>query len=526
MSNIHLSLGIISLFALGCGNGDGDDEDKDGPATTVGDDDDDDDDVDDEPLVVGDLIIDPGSLTFLEGIEQLPLNLVNIGSDVIVIDDVAITNDAFSLVAPTLPWEIGANSELSIDVLFEPSQELHEGNLLLVAEQGAVTVPLTGFGPEGVAPDATLSPSVFDLQVAEGCTEAVDVVLGNEGEIPLEVTGFVNTPNLSVVEAPSVPFEVQPGGAVSLSFAFTADDSGVQQTGSLELVTNDPEPATITVNAEVDGLTTFEETLTVGAPAVDVMVMIDQSCSMEEDNTDDVELAFPAFVDALDATTDWQLGLFNDVDGCMFAGVATTNTPYVRDILVNNAFPGIAFGGSYGLTESLLELASFGTDRTGPGGCNEGLLRPGAHLHVIVLSDERMQSGQSAGYWVAELQDHVTAPGELVVSGVVDINQNCGDGSGAAGYVDAIQATGGVLFNICQPAWGNDFGDAADLFPPTAVLGLDGEVLESSLVVTVEGVATTNYLYDASAATLSVLDEVAVGAEVVVTYEAPGTCGG
>ncbi len=132
------------------------------------------------------------------------------------------------------------------------------------------------------------------MSVPEGCSEAVEVVVGNEGDGTLEVTGFAPSANLTVDDAPALPFEVEPGGAATLTLTFSADDSGPEQTGTLELLTNDPEPSIVTVNAAVDGFATFEETLTVGLPAVDLMLMIDQSCSMESDNILDVQLAFPA----------------------------------------------------------------------------------------------------------------------------------------------------------------------------------------------------------------------------------------
>jgi hypothetical protein len=49
----------------------------------------------------------------------------------------------------------------------------------------------------------------------------------------------------------------------------------------------------------------------------------------------------------------------------------------------------------------------------------------------------------------------VTDPALLKVSGVLDLNGSCG--SGAAGYTDAVNLTGGASLDICDPSWGSDF---------------------------------------------------------------------
>ena len=78
-------------------------------------------------------------------------------------------------------------------------------------------------------------------------------------------------------------------------------------------------------------------------------------------------------------------------------------------------------GGSY--TESLLTPAAYATGKTNSGQCNQGFMRDGALLHIIAVSDEPEQSGQTAAHWVSQFENYVSDPALLRVSAVVDLSQ-------------------------------------------------------------------------------------------------------
>ncbi len=183
-----------------------------------------------------------------------------------------------------------------------------------------------------------LTPERVSLEVEDGCSAPFDAVLANGGNDVLEVTELLLSPTLERVEGPALPLWLDPGGGVALSFVFTPDDSGPSQGATVEVVGNDAASPTLEVSATVVGPEHIEHDVVVEAPMVDVMVLVDQSCSMESDNADDVSIGFPAFVEALDEGTDWQLGMITGVDGCLFGGVGSTATTNLATLLVRNAF--------------------------------------------------------------------------------------------------------------------------------------------------------------------------------------------
>jgi hypothetical protein len=137
---------------------------------------------------------------------------------------------------------------------------------------------------------------------------------------------------------------------------------------------------------------------------------------------------------------------------------------------------------------------------------------------VIVVSDEREQSGQT---WDTHLDAYRTLVPDVVVSGVLDVNTACGEG--AQGYVDAVEATGGALLDIC-----GDWGSRVDeLLDPIAVgparLSLAEPPIDGTIAVTVGG-SPVGFSWDEAAQQI-VLDEILPpGTAVDVTWATPGTC--
>jgi len=205
-------------------------------------------------------------------------------------------------------------------------------------------------------------------------------------------------------------------------------------------------------------------------------------------------------------------------------GILDASTPNASDLLVKNAFDA---GGSIPyLTEQLLALADVALSKTGSGQCNDGFLRPGALLHIITISDEHEQSGKPYTYWLADYDTYVPSPDFVKVSAVADINKNCGDGTGAGGYEDAANATGGSLLNICDSSWGVNFGAiASSVLAGARSYNLAQPAIESTIVVTVNGTPTSSWTYTPTGNTVSISDPpIGDGDVVEITYNVEGTC--
>ena len=174
------------------------------------------------------------------------------------------------------------------------------------------------------------------------------------------------------------------------------------------------------------------------------------------------------------------------------------------------------------LTEQLLELTSVALWETVPGGCNAGFSRADAVLHIVTVSDEPEQSGTDWSVWVSQFQAAKADPALLVISSVVDLYNDCG--SGADGYTQASDATGGLKLNICNSQWGTY---AADLGAASAAalrtFHLSAVPDENTIVVEVDGTAYTNgWTYDAAINAIVINVELPEGASVDVTYDAVG----
>ena len=162
------------------------------------------------------------------------------------------------------------------------------------------------------------------------------------------------------------------------------------------------------------------------------------------------------------------------------------------------------FDGLY--SEQLLKHAEKALSLTDPGECNEGFLRQGASLHIIVASDEAEQSmplqgpQATANHWIAEYESYVTHPDYVTVSGIINVNSDdvCSGGNGGSpdGYEEAINDTSGVALDICQAGWGSQMTDiAAAAVEGIRVYNLTEDAVPGTLTVLVNGVEAIDWVF-------------------------------
>ncbi|MFT4624393.1 MAG: hypothetical protein ACI8PZ_003052 [Myxococcota bacterium] len=260
---------------------------------------------------------------------------------------------------------------------------------------------------------------------------------------------------------------------------------------------------------------------------VDLLFAMDQSCSME-DTLDELSGAFPEIFGVVQAATaDWHIGVVTVDEGCFNGGYfdASEKDPVSR---FDRAM-GIGGGLFEERSESLLQLSAIAALQDKPEGCNEGFIRPEALLHVVVMSDEREQSGDPAGYR-GYLEDMKVESHLLTISAIVDVSASCGVGDaddGAAGYLEAVEATGGLALDLCDPAWvdraaglGNASLTAQRRFPLLAPPVVD------SLEVWADGAeAGAGWEYDPADNAVLIDATLDDASDIELRYLPLGTCG-
>jgi len=245
-----------------------------------------------------------------------------------------------------------------------------------------------------------------------------------------------------------------------------------------------------------------------------------QSCSMDTEAAA-LATAFGSFIGTINSvTTGWQIGVTTLENGCFNHGVLSSSTAGYQSLFAD----AVTQGGHHWNTEALLLQSALAVGQTGAGGCNAGFLRPGAMLHVIVVSDEPEQSGTAWSTWVSDLESYVSSPSLLKISAVVDLG-SCG--AGANGYTEAASATGGEILNICDSAWASQVGVLAS----ASLDGLNEFVLTdsaepSSIVVEVDGAPYTGtFTYDAANDTVTLDNPGFTGGEQVdIFYDVLSDC--
>ncbi|MEC7986254.1 MAG: choice-of-anchor D domain-containing protein [Myxococcota bacterium] len=212
---------------------------------------------DDNTLVFGDLIVDPGILDFggveLEDSKTEELVFINNGSSTLNIVNASLDGDsAFSLESSFLDFELDADAEEIVTVQFTPNEEKVYGatlNILLSSESGTGAVEIIGTGGDATAEPSgepgddpvegglSLSKTSHDygeISLYSTATLILDVV--NESEEAITITNVTSS---------NAAFELSPYSNVQVDEAISA---GITRT--------------MTVNFTPDQEITYDGTIT------------------------------------------------------------------------------------------------------------------------------------------------------------------------------------------------------------------------------------------------------------------------
>lgn len=229
-----------------------------------------------------------------------------------------------------------------------------------------------------------------------------------------------------------------------------------------------PDPDKVVVPYEPQEVNPFQQDRIIQAsrPRVDILFVIDNSCSMLEEQAQ-LAANFPLFMDYfLGSGLDYHIGVIStDMDFGTHSGKLQTAQGY-RFIDENTENP----------TQVFAQMASMGTtgwweergrdavytaiELIGDGPANDGFYRGSAALDVIFVSDEddtsELISRSEFRQWMRNLKwaDEMVAA-HSIVGPDLGFGDTCDDAYEAGyDYLRLSDELGGITFSICESDWG------------------------------------------------------------------------
>ncbi len=477
------------------------------------------------------------------------LTINNLGDDDLHIVEIRLED-------PDGPFDVGQpgavvlapSAAAGLELTYRPTTATTDSTRLFIGTDDplnpTVDVWLAG---SGIAPVLSISPegALFEGGTV-GCEQVESILLANLGNTTLEVLGldleeqgslegewaFTGLDDENGDAEPGL-VELGPGEHRLLELTYLPIDE-IADRATLTIASNDPSSPTRAVSYQGDAEATgwvqdaFEQPLD---EAMDVIVALDKGGSMD----DDLELVasnLQSLAAGLVGTeVDLQFAISGEDGGCVNG----------RDIWIDGGFTASEAGSTVTTMVNASGPYNSNAERafsqlrdiiaeSGRGGCNEGLVREHATLHLIAISDEPEQSSESWTWHLAELQATKADPDDVIIHGVGgDYPGGCGGSAEAyTGVYEAVAATGGTFLSICASSWWESmlhtlehiesFNDRFELTQPAVA---------ETITVTVDEVTTTSgWSYD-EATTAVVFDSDHIpegGATIEVSYAVRADC--
>ncbi len=335
-----------------------------------------------------------------------------------------------------------------------------------------------------------------------GCTSELPITLSNAGDGLLTVSELhyaSDGDDLHLLDAPSLPLQIDPGGSAEVIVGFTPSDD-LDDEGVLTVVSDGGDGTSTHTGSAAPPVAAADEYLQAGNRSVDVLWMVDSSCSMAFEQ-EALGQNFGAFLDVVDSLElDYRIGVVTadlDDDGELQGDVpwVTPSTSDAEDVFADNVLVGQLGSGS--------EQGFDSVRRALIDGHAGGFLRDEAQLRVISVSDEDDQSVALADVaaYVAELQALKVSPAHVVHSDISGQLAGCvsstANADAAPRYVEATEETRGLSTSICAAGWVQTLTDLAWLADSYAdTFELSQPAHAASVEAFVDGVPVSGFGFD------------------------------
>ncbi len=436
---------------------------------------------------------------------------------------------SFTIISPNTVIDLAPEEETTIDVAFEPLGANSQLAQVVISsndpDNSSAIVDLVG---DGAVPELEISPDPMDFGPSYiGCYKENQATLTNVGTSDLVIDSLSWSGDATIAfdnSGWSFPMTLAPGESTLANFSFLPDDE-IDYAGTLVATSN--EPLGTRYHEQMGSgkyagyFTDFWEIPS--DPPTDIFFAVDQSCSMDDDIAT-LSSNFSSFIGQLSSySNDWQIIVGNGDDGCNDSGILTPGTSGYTSAFQSAVW---ASGGAY--TESLLSVAANAAEAAN-GGCNNGFMRAGAMLHMILVSDEPEQSWDSWGNLVTRIQNAKGNPGMVKISAIAGpYPGGCGSADPGSGYHEAVAATGGVFLSICSNwASPSNLATLASASINQSNFELTRSAVGATIEVYVNGALRSagTWSYNASTNTVTLADPVpGEGDEVQIDYAGEASC--
>ncbi len=406
-------------------------------------------------------------------------------------------------------------------------------------DEEVVDVSLHGMG---LGPAIVVDPPTWDFGSHPAyCEESVDLFVQSVGDSPVTISSwsFEASPSSTAMTWSTQELfeglELMPGDSALITVNFHPEDVDSYEGHLVVEVEEEIPPGEATQIGEGTGGDGVTDTfIQEGNNQTDILWVVDNSCSMAEEQSTlaDDFINFYSIVEA--QAVDFRIAAVT-TDDEHFLGQTTVidhATPNGESVFAHNC----QVGTDGDTTERGLhygrEALALAVSNTSP---NAGFYRPAAGLRVVFVSDEMDSSGNWFTY-TSNYQGLKTNPDHVILSAICGTDgvdaQSCWGAGGQAmagyGYVDAVNATGGILASICDADWSQALTNLgwqslslADTFDLTEA------PIPSTILVDVNGThLNQGWHYDAviNAVVIEPAYVPADGDVIDITYQLPGGC--
>lgn len=474
---------------------------------------------------------------------QGSFTLSNTGQATCELQDVSLDSQVFELGPISEPLLLaGASMELSVS--YSPTTASTDRALLIVhSSDSNVPVQTRQVLGKGLAPVLALTPSELDFgSLYVGCVLEEGIGLENHGNMDLVVRELEFSSGsaefaLFQDDLGPLPWVIAKGDGIDLRIEYAPVD-GAADAGIVRVESNDPlqAGAVTLLSGEGKDQDQVDRFAPEARTSMDILFTLDRSCSMYR-HEEDLQDNFERFITSLaSADGDYRVAGVVSNDGCILGETlyvdSSMSAAKQSEILEEQLCLDLSncpLSSSNGERAFTLMEAALSSSTLGAGGCNEGLLREDADLHLVAISDEPEQSINPYTYYVSLFQGLKADPDQVSIHGVGgDYPGGCEGAMAFAGLYEASVVTGGFLLSICSADYGTDLGTLATVKAPKLTsLELSGLPVPETVKVLIDGVnVPSGWTYTPSTNTVDFEsgEWLQVGSVVEVAYTLQERC--